>query len=157
VIRVTNRRVILPDAREVASVVDTTDPDNHSTLEGWTLRKRNGVFVQLRLSRTTLETWSSFGWGPSAWWEDRPGRTEPESERELTITGRFGFTEIPWSLREAIYVLAARKYFERQARYSDSVRAGEGQIAQVYYKDLPAPARLAIEAFLLPPAYSGLA
>lgn len=67
--------------------------------------------------------------------------------KKVVLTGRFGFLEIPPSLREAIYMLAGRYWYERSAQYADQVADAEGGPVQAYYRQLPPRTKLAFKTF----------
>lgn len=123
-----SRFVAVPDAREITELlVDGTATTSYETLE------RNGLIVRVELAAA------------------------PTGDGVITITGRFGFVDIPASLKDAIYVLAARWYWERAARFADQVQVGEGAVAQSYYRQLPQRTKLAFASFAVPPVIGGLA
>lgn len=142
-IEVRGRRVLLPDAREVTEVtVDGTAVELGGTA-GYHLVARDGLFVRLDLHRE--------------YWERSWGGYRHPHQRSIEITGRFGFVKPPVNLIGAIYTLAARRYYEREAQYADAVVVGEGAAAQSYYKQLPPEVRVAFETFALPAGIAGLA
>lgn len=68
----------------------------------------------------------------------------------VEVTGEFGFAAIPDDLLEAIYILAARSYYERQAQFADQVALAEGVGVQAYYRQLPQRVKLIFGAYAVP-------
>ncbi len=73
----------------------------------------------------------------------------PRPARIVTVTGRFGFATLPENLVDAIYVLAARYFYERAALYADRVVVGEGAVAESYYRQLPPRTKLVFATFTI--------
>lgn len=48
------------------------------------------------------------------------------STAELSITGRWGFLEVPGDIKEAVLQIAARRYHRRNAMFADQVDTGQG-------------------------------
>ena len=69
----------------------------------------------------------------------------------VVVTGRFGMRPAPQTLVEAVYVLAARSYYERNAQYADQVVVGEGEAASTYFRQLPAKVKLAFSTYAIKP------
>lgn len=129
-----HRRILVPDVREITSVAiegSAISSDDYETEE------HKGLIVQLVLEEDVL------------WGFDRPKTVE--------ITGRFGYLEIPDDLKNGIYVLAARRYFERSALYADQVAIAEGGGVQKYLRQLPLATKLSFSSYTLAPAWAGLA
>lgn len=153
-------RVLLPDAREVTAVTVNGEAVAAWSAEepltpGYKLHDRDGVHVQLEIPRVRC-AWSEWVWEPIS-------APEPGVARQVAVTGRFGFAgcghdagELSPRIRGAIYELGARKFYERQSGYADTVAVGEGAAASIYSRAIPAHARLALEGFALPDAYVGL-
>lgn len=142
------RRVLVPDAREITSVsVDG------AVTEDFKAESRDGMIVALRFGPSIAPYdggYYGYTYASLRPWTDR-------MPQEVIITGRFGFlAPLPANLRDAIYVLAARSYYERGAQYADSVAVGEGATADVYYRQLPPRTRMVFQSYVLPPAYAGL-
>jgi len=149
------RRIVLPDASEITSVA----------LEGVTVAggeyhvvEADGYVVGMELSDALVKQgWSTtWGWGEGG----SPGALPSgyrQGDRFVAVTAKFGFASIPPNLNEAIYLLAARMYYEKEAQFADQVAVGEGATAQIYYRQLPPRARLAFESFSLPHGIGGLA
>jgi hypothetical protein len=137
----TGRRVRVPDARSLATVtLDGTAVTDYAAVS------RNGVVVQLAL-------------GDDGNWSRSPGWTEswpPVTPRTVVVTGRFGFAQVPIDLAGAIYQLAARWHYERQAQYADQVEVLEGTAVQSYYRQLPPRVKLVFASYAVPPAVGGL-
>lgn len=126
-VRSPRRRVVVPDARQITAV---TADGTALAADGWeTVLERDGVIVQIELAETC---------------------------KVCEITGRFGFLEIPANLKLGIYILAARAYYERDARYADQVAVVEGASASAYYRQLPPATKHAFGTFTLPPGVAGL-
>lgn len=137
----TARRVRVPDARSVSAVT----LDGSATTD-YQLVPRNGVYVQIAL-------------GDDGQWTRSPGYSQswpPVTERTVVVTGRFGFIAIPVDLAGAIYQLAARWHYERQAQYADQVEVLEGTAVQSYYRQLPPRVKLVFASYAVPPAVGGL-
>lgn len=123
---VSRRRVQVPDARVIESV--TVDGVTQ-TFGSWENLSKDGYVVQITLPS------SDGGWL-------RPGLELPLNRRTVVVTGRFGFSMIPDDLAGAIYVLAARWHYERQAQYADNVEILEGTAVQAYFRQLPPRVKL---------------
>jgi hypothetical protein len=123
------RRVAIPDARAITKVVVDDD-----VVTDYEVFERNGHIVQLQLPRVASAALTSVDPTP----------------KTIEITGRFGFIEIPSDLREAIYLLAARAFHERDAAYADQVAIAEGAGVQTYYRQLPPRTKLAFATYSLP-------
>lgn len=122
-----SRFVRVPDAREITSVL-LDDVEIAST--DYEVLERNEQIVRLELGRRA---------------------------NVVKVTGRFGFATIPAALREAIYILAARSYYERSAQYADQVAIAEGAAVQAYYRQLPPRTKLVFGTFTVPSDQWGLA
>lgn len=139
----TRRRVRIPDAREITAVtVDGTATTAYATLE------RDGLIVQLDLD-------------DDGQWTDRWRGSDLQEgratiRRTIAVTGRFGFAVLPDDLIGAIYVLAARWHYERDALFADQVAVLEGTAVQSYYRQIPPRVALAFAAYAIPPAVAGL-
>lgn len=121
------RTVLIPDARQITAVtIDGTATTSYTPIS------RNGHIVALTLPAVA-------------------GTDATDATRQVVVTGRFGFSDIPVSLREAVYMLAARLYYERSAQYADQVAIAEGTAVQSYYRQLPPRVKLAFASFA-PPA-----
>lgn len=138
----TRRRLRLPDAREVTSV--TVDG---SAVTDFALIERDGVAVQIELA-------DDGRW--SRWPSDAIGDNRPYARRTVVVTGRFGFMQIPADLAGAIYQLAARWHYERQAQYADQVEVLEGTAVQAYFRQLPPRVKLVFASWAVPAAVGGL-
>lgn len=137
----TGRRVRLPDARAVTTV--TLDG---TAVTDYQLVSRNGVYVQVAL-------------GDDGQWPHSTGYVEswpPSPSRTVVVTGRFGFIAIPVDLAGAIYQLAARWHYERQAQYADQVEVLEGTAVQAYYRQLPPRVKLVFATYAVPSVVGGL-
>lgn len=121
------RRILVPDAREIIEIV----ADGQEVTDYDVLRHQGHIV------RITLP--------------------EQPNDAEVTVRGRFGFVSLPDVLRGAIYTLAARYAYERDAGYADQVVVGEGAAAQTYYRQLPTRAKLAFSTFTVPSGIAGLA
>lgn len=113
-----SRFVRVPDARELTTV--EADGVELVAETDYEILERNDHIVRLELFR-------------------RP--------RVIILTGRFGFAEIPANLREAIYILAARSFYERGAQFADQVALAEGLGVQQYFRQLPPRVRLVFAAY----------
>jgi hypothetical protein len=143
------RRVLVPDATEIAGVMVGSE-----SISEYHTQEADGYVIAIELPDSVVKA----GWTPLWGWDAfplPPGYVQ--GDRVVSVTARFGFTSIPPNLNEAIYLLAARMYYERQAEYADQVAVGEGATAQIYYRQLPPRVKLAIESFSIPSGYGGLA
>jgi len=75
--------------------------------------------------------------------------------RIAIVTGQFGMEVVPADLRVAIMVLAARRYWQREAGQSDSVQSQEYGTA-TYFKELPAEVRVVLDRYSVPSDWMGL-
>jgi hypothetical protein len=80
------------------------------------------------------------------------GLTVPEQEPvtalpSIAVTGRFGWWPAPDDIRDAVLVMAARRWKERDAGYGDSVQLAEG-ITVAYYRQFPATVQATIESYV---------
>jgi hypothetical protein len=73
----------------------------------------------------------------------------------VEITGRFGYLELPWLLSDAIYVLAARYWMERQSRFTDGLQFHDGAPMQ-RLRLLPNRTKMVFQSFTVPAAVGGL-
>lgn len=137
------RRVYLPDARDIVSVmVDGVLTTEYDTLE------IDGLTVRLELPHERYMR---------GYDRDYDFRWLTRRRKTVVVTGRFGFAAVPEDLAEGIYVLAARKFYEKDAQYADQVVVAEGSAAaQVYYRNLPPPTRIAFGIYTLPKGVIGL-
>ena len=126
-----SRRIVIPDAREITEV--RADGTVIST-GGYATTSRQGHVVGLAF----------------------PNSYSPVYE-VVEVTGRFGFQSIPANLAEAIYTLAARMYYERDAQYADQVAVAEGTAVQSYYRQLPPRVKLVFASYAVPTGLAGLA
>lgn len=138
-IRTRRRLVRVPDAQEITEVlVDdvAVDPADYETIS------RDGYIVRIEIPRDEQA------------WDSDPWRSHPHRRRQrvVKVTGRFGFTTIPEELAGAIYVLAARYFYERQAQYADQVAILEGTAVQAYYRQLPPRVKLVFNTYAVPTA-----
>ncbi len=76
-----------------------------------------------------------------------PSLTQPETE--LTITGRFGFNPTPADIVDAVLTIAARRYRERDAVFSDSLQTSEGGLL-TYFRSLPSNIQLILRSYKMP-------
>jgi hypothetical protein len=133
----TRRRVRIPDARTITAVsVDGTVTTAFTTL------LHRGLVVQMEFSEDGR-------------WVPDPG-SQVYSIRTVGVTGRFGFAQVPIDLAGAIYQLAARWHYERQAQYADQVEVMEGTAVQAYFRQLPPRVKLVFAAYAVPAAVGGL-
>lgn len=77
--------------------------------------------------------------------------------RLVEITGRFGLDPFPADLADAIYVLAARNFHEKDAGYADAVAPGEGAAAAQYFRMMPARVRAVFDSYRVASDHYGLA
>jgi hypothetical protein len=134
----TGRRVRVPDARSITAVtLDGTETTSYET------QMRDGMVIQLALA-------DDGNWLPQ--WCNGNG----SSQRTVAITGRFGFASIPEDLAGAIYQLAARWHYEREAQYADQVEVLEGTAVQAYFRQLPPRVKLVFASYALPGGIGGL-
>jgi hypothetical protein len=146
---VRGRRVLIPDAREITEVlVDDEAITEYRTTE------QNGLVVLLNLPHDPrscgyegYDEYSS-GDGYGCWCRRR--------RRTVKVTGRFGFLDIPATLKDAIYILAARAFYERDAQYADQVPVADGAPIQAYFRQLPPRAKLVFATYAVPEGIGGL-
>jgi hypothetical protein len=143
----TRRRVRVPDARQIDSV--TLDG---VAVTGYGARSHDDLVVQLALADDGA--WTAHGGNVSG---DAAGYLgyDPMG-RTVVVTGRFGFARIPEDLAGAIYQLAARWHYERQAQYADQVEILEGAAVQAYFRQLPPRVKLVFQSYALPAGIGGL-
>jgi len=152
---VRGRRTAVPDARLITGV--TWDG---VVLPSYFTTERNGVTVAIECPPShsaTFFTWGGFG---PPFSERSPSYEERRERHTVEVTGRFGITPIPADLLEAIYTLAARMFYEREAQYADQVQIVEGGGAAgvvQYYRQLPPRTRLAFASYTLPTGLVGVA
>lgn len=124
-----DRLVRIPDFREVISV----------TLGGMTLNPANYMLGnysagspanQIELLQTAV-----------------PSLTQAETK--LTLKGRFGFNPVPPDIIDAVLTIAARRYRERDASFSDSLQTSEGGML-TYFRSLPSNVQLILRSYKLP-------
>lgn len=138
----TRRRLRLPDARFVSAVaLDGAAVTDFRTAE------HRGLLVQLEIA-------------DDGKWSNRwPGGDQESAafrRRAVTVTGRFGYSQIPVDLAGAIYALAARWHYERQAQYADQVAILENTAVQSYFKQVPPRVQLVFRSYAVPMAVGGL-
>lgn len=145
---VAGRNVLIPDAREITQVLGYNDAelDEGSDYGNYSVLWRDGVIIALRLASGRRGYGGSYG----------PWHCDPTWPKTVKVTGHFGFVDGPPNLAEAIYTLAGRMYFERDAQYSDQVRVAEGATGEAYFRQLPVRTKLAFSTFTVPAAYAGL-
>lgn len=98
----------VPDARSLTAV---TSDGTALAADQWELEGRNGEpAARLKFRAIPLES--------------------------LTVTGRFGFADVPGNVRQATVELVARAVYERNARLADVVQDPEGGVAS-YFRQLP--------------------
>jgi hypothetical protein len=68
---------------------------------------------------------------------------------DATITGRWGWNPTPPDIIDATYAVAARRYRERDASFSDQIVTPEG-MALAFFKTLPASVKGALDAYRVP-------
>lgn len=135
----TRRRVRIPDARAITAVsVDGSALVAATYAVLW----HRGLAVQMTFA-------------DDGQWISVPGVSVP-SNRTVQVTGRFGFAQIPVDLAGAIYQLAARWHYERQAQYADQVEVMEGAAVQAYFRQLPPRVKLVFASYAVPAAVGGL-
>lgn len=67
----------------------------------------------------------------------------------IQITGRFGMWPAPADLKDAVLVMSARRWRERDASYGDSVQLAEG-VTVSYFKQFPATVQATIQSYTRP-------
>jgi len=144
---VPGRRVLIPDARAITEVLVDDE-----AVTGYHTVQKDGHVVALTVPHdpgcrayghitgsTGCESWCA------------------RRRRVVKVTGRFGFVEIPMNLRDAIYILAARSYLERDAQYADQVALPDGGGVQAYYRQLPPRTKLVFATYAPAQGLAGLA
>lgn len=122
-----SRFVRVPDAREITQVLGD---DVEIPTDQYEVLERNDHIVRLELRRRC---------------------------RIVKVTGRFGFATLSADLTDAIYILAARAYYEANAQYADQVAYAEGAAVQAYFRQLPPRTKLIFNAYTVPHDLYGLA
>jgi hypothetical protein len=152
-LEVTGRVVLVPDAREIVQVRGYNDAVLTAGIDygNYKVVTRNGVIVALRLATGMRGGYRGGYRGRYGDW-----RCDPTWPVTVIVKGRFGFLEPPVNLAEAIYTLAGRMYFERDAQYSDQVRVAEGATGEAYFRQLPVRTKLAFASLTVPAAVAGL-
>lgn len=138
----TRRRLRLPDARSVSAV--TVDG---VAVTGFRTAAHRGLLVQLELADDGK--WSNR-------WPGGDQESPAFRRRDVVVTGRFGFAQVPIDLAGAIYALAGRWHYERQAQYADQVAILENTAVQSYFKQVPPRVQLVFKSYAVPPAVAGL-
>jgi len=64
----------------------------------------------------------------------------------MVVTGRFGWVPPPADITDAVLVMAARRYRERDASYGDTVQTADGGVIS-YYRQLPATVQATLEQY----------
>lgn len=64
----------------------------------------------------------------------------------MFVTGKFGITPAPGDLVDAVYMIVARRYKERDARYGDQVMLPEGQVVN-YFRQFNAFVRATVDSY----------
>lgn len=65
---------------------------------------------------------------------------------KMVITGRFGWYPPPEDLKDAVLVMAARRYKERDAAYGDAVQLADGGIIS-YFKQFPPSVQATLDQY----------
>lgn len=150
---VKGRRVIIPDAREITEIlVDDEAVTEYRTTE------QNGLIVLLNLPHD--HRYCAYGAyeGEDSYWADYGYGCQCRRRRKtVKVTGRFGFLDIPQELKDAIYILAGRSFYEREAQYADQVPIADGAPVQTYFRQLPPRTRLVFSTYAVPGGLGGLA
>lgn len=76
-----------------------------------------------------------------------PSLSSPETE--LIMKGRFGFNPTPPDIVDAVLTIAARRYRERDAAFSDTLQMAEGGLL-TYFRSLPSNVQLILRSYKLP-------
>lgn len=71
------------------------------------------------------------------------------SRARVRVTGAFGLFPIPDDLLDSIYIMASRKWRERDASFADTVVLENGDQA-AYYRQLPASVKATWDAYTVP-------
>lgn len=142
------RTVLVPDARAITAVLGSADAvlSEGDDYGNYRALRHKGVVVALRLASGRRTSGYRLAWPNDSNWPTT-----------IKVTGRFGFVSVEQNLVEAIYTLAGRMYFERDAQYSDQVRVAEGAVGEAYFRQLPVRTKLAFQTYAVPAAYAGLA
>lgn len=131
-IKLTDERAIVrvPDVREVASV----------TLDGVTLAEESDYTLGDYEAASPASTIRLF---------ERPALSRIEPVALLVITGRFGFSPVPPDVKDAVLTIAARRYRDRDASWSDALQLSEGGILS-YFAQLPSNTKMILQSYKLP-------
>jgi hypothetical protein len=65
----------------------------------------------------------------------------------ITVTGRFGLWPAPDDIKDAVLVMSARRWKERDAGYGDTVQFAEG-VTVAYFRQFPATVQATIESYV---------
>lgn len=65
----------------------------------------------------------------------------------VEVTGRFGITPLPADIFDAMIVMTARRYKERDARFGDTVQLPDGGILS-YFNQLPASVKATMNRYM---------
>jgi hypothetical protein len=165
-ITASGRRIVLPDARTITKVeANDVEPEAWEDGQEWTSEwvaadedltpqvitnyqttTRDGMVLQITMPRD------------HPLWSSRGERFSETRERTfVAVTGKFGFVTPPADLVEAIYILAARAFYEREVQYADQVQVAEGAAVQAYYRQLPPRTKLAFTSYAPEEGLGGLA
>lgn len=121
--------VRVPDLVEADTVAldGATLIEPQYSLEGWPSETDPAVHLRLNIFPAELSV-----------------KDEPDTPNILTVSGTWGYdpASMPADLADAIYVLAARRYKERDAGYADSVDFTQAGGVENYFRQLPANVKL---------------
>lgn len=139
---------LVSDGSDPPTLTDVADP---ATVQRFPIDRLVRVpdareITEVRVDGSITHGWSLVGGTPAPYlllpWESRP--------RKVLITGRFGFTELPPELVDAIYVQAARNFKERDAGYADTVEIGPDGGAVSYFRQLLPRVRATYDLYVIP-------
>lgn len=122
----------VPDVRELTAV---TVDGNALTNLGYTLDGNPATHLYIEERYGTFSG-TAFG-------------TRRTNQAQLVLTGRFGYTTAPADVRDAVLVLAARAYRERDANYADTVATADGG-AFAYLRSMPPRAKAILDSYRVP-------
>jgi len=108
--------VDIPDARQVTGVLAQGE-----AISGWELVRQPGrpVFERIKLFDPNIDV-RQFTSIPS-----------------IQLTGRFGWWPAPADLKDAVLIMASRRFYERAARYGDSVMLQDGATVNYFRQFSP--------------------
>ena len=129
--------IFLPDARELVRlvIVGQEVPESESLeawpLDGWQLLpSRPGEPATTALVPSKYVSTRSESW-------------------DVIAVGHFGFVDVPADVVDAVYLMAARSFADRQATYADQILTAEGDNL-AYFRSMPQRAWRIFQSYWMP-------